>query len=534
MLEVNRDSITLTNASSVGAFTVTNDSEEDSDLQWKVTASSGLVALDPAEGSLMSGQSKGVRVTVDNRTFRKGDVFSATVTVRSNGGTHRLDVTYEMEVDGLLACGTPADKPLTSENRQPSVSTPYAPGELLVGYRTATPSSSIGATSLRAHTLELSRLGRAVATDFGLNVLKPATLRRPALVELPSGEDVTAAAQRLVRDPRVAYAEPNYFLQPLELNDPRYSEQWSLLEFGLPQAWEIAIGTTPIVVAILDNGFDLNHEDFTDKMLPGCDFFNNDNDPQAGRNNNGHGTHVAGIAAAVGNNAKGIVGVAYGPGVKLLPVKVLPDVGNGTVSRLLDAMLWAAGLEGSGAAPNPNPADIISISLGIPPKDLKGDLPQSVETTARQVYEAGVFVVAASGNSSSSDAIFSPANSEWISAAGSVDADYRRSSFSNYAQTGPSVDFMAPGGVLEGQGVLSTTLDNGYNRLTGTSMSTPFVAGAAALLLSQAPGLSPEMLKAKLTASALFDETYMTQEAYGAGVICVDKALGAATQCGRP
>ena len=534
VLDVNRDKLELTNSSSVGAFSIANtsESEQDSSLQWRVSANSKLVSFEPEAGSLMKGQIKGVRVTVDNRSFREDELFKAVITVRSNAGNHRIDLSYKMEVDGLLGCGTPVTKTRTQEQMRETASAPYAPGELLVGYHASNPSSPLFLQSQVQQ--ELAQLESAVATDFGLTILKRANTGRPALVALPPGETVLDGVRRLSQDPRVAYAEPNYYLQPLELNDPRFGEQWSLQEFGLPQAWDIAIGTTPIVIAILDNGFDTEHEDLKDKMLPGCDFFNNDNDPQAGTNNNGHGTHVSGIAAAIGNNAKGVVGVAYGPGIKLLPVKVLPDVGNGTVSRLLDAMLWAAGLEGSGAASNPNPADIISISLGIAPEDLEGNLPQSVEATAKQVHETGVFILAASGNSSRSDAIFSPANSPWVSAVGSVDADYRRSSFSNYAETGPTVDFVAPGGVQEGQGILSTSRNDSYSYLAGTSMSTPFVAGAAALLLSQAPGLSPGQLKEKLKTSALFDKTYMDEKAYGAGIICVDRALGAATQCGRP
>lgn len=534
VLDVNKEVLELDNFNSIGAFTITNDSgsDEDSILEWRVSANSKLVSFSPDEGSLMKGQLKGVRVTVDNRSFRKGEVFKATITVRSNAGSQSINLSYEMKVDGLLACGTPVTEAHREETLRETVVEPYAPGELLVSYRHQAP--SLPYALRQTESFDVVQLERVVTKDLGLTVLKSASAQRPSLVALPAGESVLDGARRLTQDPRVAYAEPNYYVQPLGLNDPLFNEQWSLLEFGLPQAWDIAIGTTPIVVAVLDNGFDTQHEDLKDKMLPGCDFFNNDNDPQGGSNNNGHGTHVAGIAAAVGNNAKGIVGVAYGPGIKLLPVKVLPDVGNGTVSKLLDAMLWAAGLEGSGAATNPNPADIISISLGVNPKDLEGNLPQSVESTAKQVHDAGVFIVAASGNSSLSNAIFSPANSPWVSAVGSVDADYTRSSFSNYAQTGPTVDFVAPGGVQGTKRVLSSSRDDSYSELSGTSMATPFVAGAAALLLSQAPGLSPDKLKAKLTAAALFDESYMTQEAYGAGIVCIDKALGAATQCGRP
>ena len=537
VLTVSREKLELDNFGSVGAFVVlnTSETEENSSLDWRVSANSDLVTLEPKAGVLLKDEKVGVRVTVDNRSLRKGDIFKATITVKSNAGSDSIALSYEMKVDGLLGCGKPVTEALTQEEGAAASSAAYAPGELLVAYHNQyhNQAPSLPQALRTQESLALAQLESAVATDFGLTVLKSATVRRPALLGLAPGESVLDAAQRLAQDPRVAYAEPNYYVQALELDDPLYAEQWSLSEFGVPQAWNIATGTSPVVIAILDNGVDVKHEDLSDKMLPGCDFFNNDNDPQSGSSNNGHGTHVAGIAAAVGNNAIGIVGVAYGPGVKILPVKVLPDVGNGTVDRLIDAMLWSAGLEGSKAASNPNPADIISISLGIAPEDLQGTLPESVEQVTKQIHKAGVLILAASGNDGRSDAIFSPANSEWVSAVGSVDADYTLSSFSNYAETGATVDFVAPGGVSAGKQVLSTTPDDDYGYRAGTSMSTPFVAGAAALLLSQNPGLTPQQLKEMLEASALFNKAFMNKKAYGAGIICIDKALGAATQCGQ-
>jgi len=132
--------------------------------------------------------------------------------------------------------------------------------------------------------------------------------------------------------------------------------------------------------------------------------------------------------------------------------------------------------------------------------------------------------------------VFSPANSPLIYAVGSVDGDRRRSDFSNYAADGLDVDFMAPGGSNFGAGcglIRSTFPENGYACLEGTSMASPFVAGVAALLLSQDAGLSPADIRAKLRGSALFDASYMTGQEYGAGIVCADRALGAATRCGE-
>ena len=347
-------------------------------------------------------------------------------------------------------------------------------------------------------------------------------------------------ARRLAGDPRVLYAEPNYYLELLgKPNDTYLDDQWNLLEFGLPAAWDLETGTGKVVIAVIDSGVYSRHEDLTGKLFPGCDFFDGDNDASPGFDgfDAGHGTHVAGIAAAVGNNATGIAGVAYGPGVRLLPVKVFDDVGTtGTVNELLDGLLWAAGLPVEGVATNPHPADIINMSLGIDPIKMKQETLQSINEVTQRVLASGVIMFAAAGNGGFDDRIFAPASAPAVLAVGSVDGDRRRSAFSNYAVSGPSVDFMAPGGENPGSEcflVLSTFPLNDYVCQAGTSMASPFAAGVAALLLSRDPDLSPPQLKAQLANSALFDAAYMTPQSYGSGVICADKALGASTRCGR-
>ena len=360
---------------------------------------------------------------------------------------------------------------------------------------------------------------------------------------VPAGENVATFARRLATDPRVVYAEPNYLLETLaEPDDPRLSEQWNLLDFGLPQAWDVATGDTgKVVVAVIDSGVDTAHVDLQTKVLSGCDFADKDNNPNPGPQSvdPDHGTHVAGIAVAVGNNAEGVAGVAYGASVKLLPLKVFSDMSDkgGSIDALLDALLWAAGIPVEGVGTNPNPAQIVNMSLGVEPSALEGSTPQAIEDVTKRVYDMGVTMFAAAGNDGKDTFVRSPANSPWVYAVGSVDGDYRRSGFSDYATSGATVDFMAPGGTKPGSlcsngSILSTFKGDGYGCKAGTSMASPFVAGVAALVLSRTPGLSPSELKAELANSALF-EPYMNAQAYGAGVVCADRALGAATQCGR-
>ena len=422
---------------------------------------------------------------------------------------------------------------------------PYVPGQVLVQYQTGLESQSLEPQSAATQAKALRQLSQDVARDYRGNVVKEATAYRPSLLQLPQGESVEAAVQRLERDPRVAYAEPNYFLELLGVpNDPELNKQWHLLEFGLREAWEVETGTGSVVVSIIDSGVDTMHEDLQGKLLPGCDFFDRDDNPapDSSTPDAAHGTHVAGIAAATGNNALGVAGVAYGDAVKLLPIKIFDQAGGrATIDNLIEAMLWSAGLPVDKVGTNPNPADIINMSLGVDQEKLKSGSIQSVNSVAKRIRKQGVILFAASGNDptgSGDKGVFFPASSPFVYSVGSVDSDRRRSAFSHYTPGENEVDFMAPGGVQLNTGdlVLSTYPEddegNKYGYQQGTSMAAPFVAGIAALLLSQDAALTPDELAAKLTGSALF-ESYMTRDEYGVGIVCADRALGAATQCGQ-
>ena len=517
-------------------------------LDFTLTSSTTRVGLKPDEGRLAPGDTAYISVHFDYKGLRKGQLLNETLTLKTQpvGGklsTKTIPLVFEMTVGGLDACGgqrsgasaVGSAPRRTAPSGLPYASLPYANGELLVQVRP-------GLNVQRSDPLEQVRaVTLSVAQDYGLGLQSAPGLYRPTLVTVPAGESLLAAKARLARDPRVAYAEPNYYLELLGVpDDPFVASQWNLLEFGLSQAWDVETGTGKVVVAIIDSGVYGKHEDLSGKLLPGCDFFDGDSDAAPGLDSGfeaGHGTHVAGIAAAVGNNGTGVAGVAYGPGVKLLPIKVFDDVGTaGTVNELLNGLLWAAGLPVEGVATNPHPADIINMSLGIDTTKLTDGVLQSVGEVTKRVLDRGVVMFAATGNNGFDDRVFAPASAPAVYAVGSVDGNRNRSAFSNYATRGATVDFMAPGGespASECFSVLSTFPLNDYVCQAGTSMASPFVAGVAALLLSRNPGLSPAQLKAKLAESAFFDPTYMTPQEYGSGVVCADKAVGAATRCGR-
>ena len=433
----------------------------------------------------------------------------------------------------------------------------YVPGRLLVAYRSSAELHSsekhVGdETSLSVQ--ELKATAQTVRNRFDLRSL--GTLGSAVATELvrtPPGADVQKLAAELRRDPRVAYAEPDYYLYPLGVtpaassdtlpDDPFLAQEWNMLNFGLPQAWALETGKSNVVLAVLDSGVDVNHEDLRGRTLPGCDVYNGDNDPSPGvssriSGSQQHGTHVAGIALASGNNGRGVAGVAY-TGVKLLPVKVLDDNGGDSkttsVSVVVKAIRWAAGLSVEGMNRTPYKANIINLSLGVEGQS------ESLNQAVQDARNAGVLIIAAAGNGSSTTSIFTPANAPGALAVGSVDQDYRRSYYSVYNTSGRTVDLMAPGGSGDSScgGVLSTlpaayegAPENNYGCEEGTSMAAPFVAGVAALIWSQNPGLSADEVEAKLKASTAVT-AFMNPAEYGAGVVCADRALGAATLCGN-
>ncbi|MDP2726780.1 MAG: S8 family serine peptidase, partial [Dehalococcoidia bacterium] len=146
-------------------------------------------------------------------------------------------------------------------------------------------------------------------------------------------------ANRLRMNPEVEFAEPNYLVTALNTpNDPYFSfYQWNLRIIRSEAAWDIEVGKNNVTIAVLDTGVDLTHPDLASKVLPGLNMLDQSAPPQ---DDNGHGSHVAGIAAAASNNGTGIAGVSWG--ARILPVKVLDSFGMGTVEELARGIIWAA------------------------------------------------------------------------------------------------------------------------------------------------------------------------------------------------
>lgn len=539
--ELNASTSELTLTSRIGAFTLTNEGVRSASINFSIRSDNPLISATPATGKITPTQpSQAIRVEIDQSGLQAGEEVRGTLSITSNAGDVAVSVSYTAQAQGLAFCGTAVQTASSAPGAAQRIADrlvqptgPYVPDQLLIRYH-----APMTLASAQERLEGLALVASSVEAAYGLSSLRGVFDNRPSLVAVPDGVSLTAMLALLNADPRVAYAEPNYYLTPLSTpDDPFLEGQWNLLEFGVPEAWQVETGERNVVIAVIDSGVETTHEDLAVKILPGCDFFDQDNDPNPGTPNGGraeHGTHVAGIAAASGNNGVGIAGIAYGDGVRILPVKVFDNTGiQGTVDSLIDAILWSAGLSISGVGVNRHPAHIINMSLSAGNAVL-----QSVNEATAQAKARGALLIAASGNAQGSQTagqgVVSPANSPSVLAVGSVDGDYSRSSFSRYDTEAQRVDFMAPGGIgspILCSGIFSTIPQSTYGCQMGTSMAAPFVAGVAALILSQNPTLTPDAVTARLKDSALFTDI-MTAQEYGFGVVCADRALGLSTQCG--
>jgi len=252
----------------------------------------------------------------------------------------------------------------------------------------------------------------------------------------------------------VKYAELNEIVQALDYpNDPAWSKQWGPKNILCPEGWPGA-GSENTVIAIIDTGVDIDHEDLASRLTTnGYDFVNNDDNPD---DDYGHGTHCAGIAAAITNNGKGIAGVVGESPVKIMGVKVLGSSGSGSYGNVAAGIDYAA----------QNGADIISMSLG-------GSSSQTIKNACKSASDAGVVLVAAAGNDGVTSKFYPAGYDDYVIAVAAISSNNDRAHFSNY---GDWVDIAAPG-----VDIYSTYKGNEYISADGTSMACPHVAGVAAL-----------------------------------------------------
>lgn len=364
----------------------------------------------------------------------------------------------------------------------------FAPGELLVRFKTGTASSATQQTLTENHV-------SAIRSLYHSDV---------QLMRVPEGRELAIAAA-LTADPGVVYAEPNYVYHAFDAipNDPSYYKQWAHPKIHSPAAWDITTGSADVVIAIIDTGVDMGHPDLASKLVAGRDFVDDDNTPS---DLHGHGTHVAGIAAAVTNNGVGVAGMAWG--ARIMPVRVLDNKGSGSNAHITEGILWAY----------QNGADILNLSLGGIYES------QAMQDAINAAHAAGSLVIAAMGNCRTSCTIdkkqysnppqYPAAYNNVMAVAATSSSD----SYTVYSQYGAHCDIAAPGGSMTPYGdpngiystmptyavYMTTQYDylQDYDYLQGTSQATPYVSGLAALVWSLNPALTPDQVQSLIEQTA--------------------------------
>lgn len=288
--------------------------------------------------------------------------------------------------------------------------------------------------------------------------------------------------------------------------DPLRNEQYALGALHLPAAWTRSQGEGA-VVAVVDTGVDLDHPDLVDHLLPGVDLIDGDDEPD---DPNGHGTHVAGLVAAVGGNGIGITGAA--PEAHLLPVRALRADGAGSARTLADGVDWAAA----------HGADVINLSVGgaglAPALFENGPLSLSVRNAASR----GVVVVTAAGNDATDEDAYRPTTPALVvNASGPSGAPAPFTTFGDpSALAAPGVDVVST--APEGPSARWPTGTDGYEPMDGSSMSAALVSGVAALLVAE--GLSAEEVRSVLWTTA---QNPQDDPRLGLGLVDADAAVTA-------
>lgn len=379
----------------------------------------------------------------------------------------------------------------------------YVEGELIVKYKKGLSERSKDMINKQAGGTQVKSFGRFDAE----------------LIELPLGMGIKKAAKRYKFYPKVEIAEPNYYIRATATtpNDTNFSKLWGLNNTGqtvngasgtndadmdAPEAWDTTTGSSDVVVAVIDTGIDIDHEDLSGNLwtnssetagdsidndsngyvddVIGWDFVNDDNDPD---DDNDHGSFVGGIIGAIGNNNKGVCGVSWT--VKIMPLKILGSNGIGTTANAISAINYAADKNikvinaswSSISFSNPLKSAIEdSNALFITAAGNDGDGDQSagwdIDIAGQEIYPASY-------------------NSSNVLAVASIDQDDAFLDFSNYGTT--SVDVAAPG-----KDIYSSNKDDAYGFSDGTSASCAYASGLAGLVLAAKSTLTTDEVKSQI------------------------------------
>jgi thermitase len=297
------------------------------------------------------------------------------------------------------------------------------------------------------------------------------------VISVPGGTAETVVSA-LKKNPFVEYIEPNFKAFALGVSDdPQLPEQWGLYKINAANAvgqsaWDITTGSESIKIAILDTGIEKTHSDLTGKITTEQNFTTS----PSTNDENGHGTHVAGIAAAATNNAHGVAGSGYN--ASLLNGKVLSDDGSGYYSWIANGIIWAAD----------QGAHVINLSLG----GTSGS--SALSDAVNYAWNKGSIVIAAAGNTSNTNPHYPAYYPNALAVAATTSSD-SKASFSTYGASW--VDVSAPGAAI-----YSTYKGDTYANLSGTSMASPMVAGVAGLVFAKGECLTNDCVRNQLEKTA--------------------------------
>ena len=383
---------------------------------------------------------------------------------------------------------------LESTGSTTSANNKYKKGEIIVNFKTSVNNQGI----------------QKFEKDKGLKRIKSLNIKNNniKIYKLPETKGVLKAVERFNKLKNVKWAEPNYIYSlSYKPNDEYYNNQWGNRRVNLEAAWDIVNESRNVKVAVIDSGIIPNHEDLEANInfIDGKDFVDDDNEPIDESTNYSHGTHVSGIIGAVGNNGIGVAGVTWR--TELLPIRVFDNDDPASSVVVAEAIDYAVEQN----------VDIINMSFAGPNES------SAIYEAIKNAYNQGIIMVAASGNAGNNEVQYPARHPETI-AVGATDVN---NNITDYSNTGPNLDLVAPGG-NEYSYILSTsgTYDGQsteYIYLSGTSMSTPYVSGVAALLLAN--GVSHTNISDRLTSTAVDLWTTGKDDIYGYGLVDAYGAL---------
>ncbi|HWP60816.1 MAG TPA: S8 family serine peptidase [Candidatus Acidoferrales bacterium] len=322
---------------------------------------------------------------------------------------------------------------------------PHVPGELLVIPNDGVTDAELASVLKKHRGKVLKKLGRAKAHRIKVRA-----------------KSLDAVESALAKDPRIKVVERNFLAEStLVPNDPGFPTQWHLSKIAAASGWDLTTGSTGVIIAVIDAGVDSTHPDLNNKLLPGFNFVSNTTDTSDAT---GHGTAVAGTAAAETNSGIGVAGLGWNNSIMPLAV-INPSTGTASYADIAEAIIYAAD----------HGAKVINMSLA------GSSYSTTLQNAVNYAWSKGLVLVAAAGNKTTSTPYY-PAALDNVVAVSATDKYDQLASFSNF---GSWIDVAAPG-----TSIYTTNRGGGYGTWQGTSFASPQVAALAALVFSLNPGLS--------------------------------------------